>query len=71
MTGERWVELNLHEKIQLDVDALREAVEAVRKLAPDGQLTIKLETLRFERGQSFLDWVSSVKSDFQASEVKQ
>jgi hypothetical protein len=71
VTGSRWAELNLHEKIQLGPEQLREAAEAVRKLPGDGQLGVEASVLHFERGQGFLDWVRDARIDFPASDVTQ
>lgn len=71
MTGIRWAELTMHEKIQLSADAIREATDIVRKLTNEGQLGIEVSALYFERGQGFLDWVNETKVDYRASEVKQ
>lgn len=71
VTGERWAELSLHEEIALSGDQVYEAVEAVRKLLPDGQVSAEATRLRFERGQHLLDWVAEVRTELSAGEVKQ
>jgi hypothetical protein len=71
VTGNRWAELTMHEKIQLSADALREAADAVRRLTSEGQLGIEVSALYFERGQGFLDWINETKVEYKASEVKQ
>jgi len=71
VTGNRWAELTLHEKIQVNADALREAADTLRKLTSEGQLGIEVTALYFERGQLFLDWINQDKIEYQAAEVKQ
>ena len=71
MTGNLWAELTLHEGIQLAPEPLREAVDSVRKLAIEGQLSIEAKALHFQRGQAFLDWIKEAKVEYEASEVKQ
>lgn len=71
VTGNRWAELTLHDKIQLGEDALRDAAEVLRRLTSEGQLSIEVSALHFERGQGFLDWVNDAKVEYKATEVKQ
>ena len=54
VTGDRWAELTLHEKIKLDAAQLREAAEAVRKLPGSGQLAVEAAAIHFDRGQRLL-----------------
>lgn len=71
VTGDRWAELNLHEKIELTAIDLNQAVEAVRKLPGSGQLGIEAATVHFKRGQALLDWVNEVKTELRRGEVVQ
>jgi len=71
VTGNRWAELTLHEKIQLGEEALRGGAEVLRQLTNEGQLSIEVSALHFQRGQAFLDWVNAAKAEYKAAEVKQ
>jgi len=67
----RWVELKLVESMKLPPHELREAVDAIRKLLPDGQVGIVAAAIHFDVGQKLLDWVNEVKVELLAEEVKQ
>ena len=71
VTGERWAELTLHEKIKLDAGQLREVAEAIRKLPGSGQLGVEAAAINFDRGQRFLDWLNEVKTELKRGEVQQ
>ncbi len=71
VTGDRWAELTLHEKIQLAPLTLYEAVEAVRKLPEGGQVGIEAGLIHFPTGQALLDWVNEVKTELKPGEVTQ
>lgn len=71
ITGDRWVELTLHELIKLTSEKLREAVEAVRKLPDSGQVSIEVGVIHFSTGQRLLDWLNETKTDVKPGEVKQ
>lgn len=71
ITGDRWVELTLHELIKLTSDQVLEAVEAVRKLPDSGQVSIEAGFLHFPTGQRLLDWLNETKTDVKLGEVKQ
>jgi hypothetical protein len=71
VTGERWAELNLHEKIELAAIDLNQAVETVRKLPGSGQLGIEAAAVHFKRGQALLDWVNEAKTELRRGEIVQ
>jgi len=71
VTGDRWAELTMHEKIELDAINLYVGVEAVRKLFADGQLGIEASAIHFAKGQHFLDWLNDVKTEIKPGEVQQ
>ena len=71
VTGERWAELTMHEKLELDAGQLREVAEAVRKLPGSGQLGVEAAAIHFDRGQQLLDWLNEVKGELKPGEVQQ
>lgn len=71
VTGDRWAELNLHEKIELSAFDLNQVVEVVRKLPGSGQLGVEAGAIHFVRGQQLLDWVNEVKTELRRGEVVQ
>ncbi len=71
VTGDRWAELNLHEKIELSAIELSDTAEMVRKLPGSGQLGVEATALHFKRGQQLLDWVNEVKTELRPGEVVQ
>ena len=71
VTGDRWAELTMHEKVELDAVNLYVGVEAVRKLFSNGQLSIEATALYFDKGQHFLDWLNDAKQEAKSGEVVQ
>lgn len=71
VTGDRWAELSLHEKVELSAIDLHEAIEVVRKLPGGGQLGIEAGVIHFPTGQRLLDWVNEVKTEIKPGEVVQ
>lgn len=71
VTGNRWAELTLHEKIEVGGQDLHDAAELVRRLPGDGQLAIEATAIHFKRGQQLLDWVNEVKTEIKSGEVQQ
>ncbi len=71
ITGDRWVELNLHPLIELTPAQLADAVEAVRKIPESGQLAVETAALHFTTGQRLLDWLNEAKAEPKPGEVQQ
>jgi hypothetical protein len=71
VTGDRWAELTMHDKIQLDHANLAAAVETVRKIFATGQVAIDATAVHFEKGQDFLDWLNEAKVEIKPGEVTQ
>lgn len=65
-----WGELNLSNDLSLDGDAIEKLLEAVRRIVTDGEVVVAAPTLRFETGQSFLDFVAETRSDYKRDEVE-
>ena len=73
ITGDRWVELAMHEMVELDGVQLGEIVESIRKLpvTGSGQVEVSASVLHFPTGQQLLDWLNETKADVKPGEVKQ
>ena len=71
VTGDRWAELTMHEKLELDAGQLRKVAEAVRELPQGGQLAVEAAAIHFDRGQRLLDWLNEVKAELRPGEVQQ
>ena len=71
MGGENWVELAFDPKLRVPGDKLEGAVEHIRGLLPEGQVSIQTTTLNFLRGQNLLDWVADVRTEIKPEEIDQ
>ena len=71
VNGPRWVELSLDSKIELAADALRDAVEALRKIQTEGHVAVVATAIHFDRGQHLLDWAADVRTELRATEIRQ
>ena len=69
--GGTWSELNLSDDIALSGELIEEAVEHLRALIADGEVSIEAKHLRFETGQRFLDYVEEIKAEYLRNEVGQ
>ena len=69
--GQCWVELNLDEKLLLDAARLEEIIEQLRKLVPEGEVSLEAMSLHFPAGQDLLNWVAEVRTEIKPGEVKQ
>jgi hypothetical protein len=71
VTGERWAELTLHEKVELKATEYKAAVECLRSLLPQGQVGVESAAVHFDRGQQLLDWVNEAKIELKPGEFQQ
>jgi len=71
MAGENWVELAFAPKLIVTAEKLEGAVDHIRGLLPEGQVSIQTTTLNFNRGQNLLDWVAEVRTEIKPEEVEQ
>ena len=73
ITGDRWLELTLHELVELDAAQVSTTVETLRALpvTGNGQVEVSCAALHFPTGQRLLDWLNEVKTDVKPGEVKQ
>lgn len=73
VTGDRWAELTLDERVELDGAQVTDAVETLRRLpvTGSGQVQIIAAAIHFTTGQRLLDWLNESKEDAKPGEVKQ
>jgi Protein of unknown function (DUF499)/Fn3 associated len=73
ITGDRWLELTLHDLVELDAPQVSSTVETLRALpvTGNGQVEVTATALHFLTGQRLLDWLNEVKTDVKPDEVKQ
>lgn len=73
ITGDRWLELTLHDMVELDATQIAATVEHLRSLpvTGNGQVEVSATALHFPTGQRLLDWLNEVKIDVKPGEVKQ
>jgi len=71
MGGENWIELAFDPRLSVNGEKLEGAVEHIRGLLPEGQISIQTTTLNFLKGQHLLDWVAEVRTEIKPDEVEQ
>jgi len=73
VTGDRWAELTLDERVELDGAQVTDAVETLRRLpvTGSGQVQISAAAIHFTTGQRLLDWLNESKEEAKPGEVKQ
>lgn len=73
VTGDRWAELTLDERVELDGAQVTDAVETLRRLpvTGSGQVQIRAAAIHFKTGQHLLDWLNEAKVEVKPGEVKQ
>jgi hypothetical protein len=69
--GDQWVEVNFGRALQLDAATLETTLEVLRKLVPEGEVTVSAERLAFERGQDLLDYAKDVERPLVPEKVSQ
>jgi hypothetical protein len=69
--GEEWVDLSFDQSMEVDGETLEDAAEYVRGLIDEGEVTLSVDALRFERGQQLRDWTEDAKTDWNPDEVEQ
>ena len=68
--GGAWVELNLSDGMALDGARIEEAVEHLRTLLGDGEVTINAKRLHYETGQRFLDHIADIRAQYRREDVE-
>ncbi len=71
IVGENWIELNFDDRLTLDADKLEAAINHMRGVLTDGQVSLEVPALHFPRGQNLLDWAAEVRITIRPEEVQQ
>lgn len=66
-----WLELTFDDTLPIEADKLENAIDNLRALLPEGQVSIEANTFQFPTGQRFLDWIAEVRVDLKSEEVEQ
>ena len=69
--NKHWAELNLDNDERRSVAQIRKALDLLRELVPQGQLSLSLTALQFDTGQQLLDLVAALKTTLAPGEVKE
>ena len=69
--NQRFVEVSFDAQFKFDGAGTEKLLEDLRRLLPEGQVSIESPALHFERGQDLLDWVNEVQATLQVGEVQQ
>ena len=65
-----WVELNLSDGLQLDGERLEQAVEHLRGLLGEGEVSINAKCIHYDTGQRFLDHIADLRVEYRRDEVE-
>ena len=68
--GGEWVETNLSDGLPLDGERIEQAVEHLRALLADGEVTINAKRIHYATGQHFIDHTTEVRADWQREDVE-
>lgn len=71
VSEQNWLELNFNDKMTLEADKLKAALENMRGLLSEGQVAIETNVIHFLLGQDLIEWVAEVKTEIKAEEVEQ
>jgi hypothetical protein len=71
LTGRTWLEFAAPEEFRLKAPEMRQTVEYLRHLLPEGQVSLTVRRLWFSLGQHLLDWVAEAKTELKPGEVEQ
>jgi hypothetical protein len=71
VSSQSWVELSFDSKMMVGAPELRQAIEYLRGLIPDGQVMMEIERIKFPTGQHLLDWIAAAKTELKPEEVQQ
>jgi len=64
-----WSELSLSSDIVLDGETIERAVEHLRELVADGEVSIVAKGIHFDTGQRFLDFIAEIKTAYRREDV--
>ena len=69
-SGGTWSELNFSEDLALDGAGIERAVEALRAIVADGEVSVEATRIRYPTGQHFLDHVAAIRTDYRRDDVE-
>ena len=69
--GGTWSELNFSEDLALDAAGIERAVEALREIVADGEVSIEARRIRYGTGQRLLDHVAETRAEYKRDDVEQ
>ena len=69
--GGTWSELNFSEDLALDATGIERAVEALREIVADGEVSIEARRIRYGTGQRLLDYVAETRAEYKRDDVEQ
>ena len=65
-----WGELRLSEDVALDGEQAEHAMEQLRSLVPEGEISIEATHVKYETGQHFFDHIEDIKADYNREDVE-
>ena len=65
-----WGELRLSDDVALDGERTEKAVEQMRALVPEGEVSIEATHVKYETGQHFFDHIAEIKADYNRDDVE-
>ncbi len=71
IAGDTWIELEVDEKMRLDVGKIESLIDAMREVCSEGQVNIEVRSLWFPTGQKLTDFAADGKTDISNNEVEQ
>ncbi len=66
-----WSEINFSEDLALDAAGIERAVEALREIVADGEVSIEAGRIRYATGQRFLDHAAEIRADYRRDDLEQ
>lgn len=70
-SDDQWVELSTGDAIELDYPRIESMIRTLRELVANSEVRIFVDTIKFSKGQSLLDWIADVRGQIQSGEVVQ
>ncbi len=70
-SARQWLELNASDDKRIAPAQITAALDALRRIQSEGQVTLKAQALHFSSGQDLLDWVAEMKTELSPGEVSQ
>ena len=68
--GETWGELMFSNDVELNGERIEHAIEQLRELVPEGDVTIEAKYVSYDSGQRFFDHVAEIKAEYKREDVE-